>query len=494
MRNRFMTVAGAVVLAWTTVASAADINQDGANAIRDTLNDLLPNDIARSKPVTVTPAGSRYEIRYELAKLMATLNTATFGIDRLTPFTLFATPQAGGLWNLDGKNSINLVGHATGPDSKRVDFAYSIADMAFNSVFDPEIGYLRSSDMTAKGLELTSSSDLEAVNASCGAMTYTLRTADSAAAAGRLDLAASGTANTFSETITSKQTPPVHISADSVEFDAKIHGVAGKAMKEFILFMLEHADETSLSGKSEREFKTVLGRLFPLLSSLGETVRFNNLAVKSEAGSGGAKAFAYHFMVDGPSRATRIGFAVDAEDVTWDVPAAASYADFLPQAIDIQFGMSGLDFSAFADELMMLKVNASADEGQRAVQRAAEKLLPGRIVKADFPRVAAKSAVYDLEVSGGLQGRIDTQKGVTLNALIVARDYDKTIAAVQQLAKTDPHLNALSMGLLVAKGFAKTDPDGTQRWDVSQAVDGSIVVNGQQIKGPDMQGPERAAP
>ncbi len=172
-------------------------------------------------------------------------------------------------------------------------------------------------------------------------------------------------------------------------------------------------------------------------------------------------------MVDGPSRATRIGFAVDAEDVTWDVPAAASYADFLPQAIDIQFGMSGLDFSAFADELMMLKVNASLTRG-KGPYNVLRRSFSRPHVKADFPRVAAKSAVYDLEVSGGLQGRIDTQKGVTLNALIVARDYDKTIAAVQQLAKTDPHLNALSMGLLVAKGFAKTDPDGTQRWDVSR--------------------------
>lgn len=37
-------------------------------------------------------------------------------------------------------------------------------------------------------------------------------------------------------------------------------------------------------------------------------------------------------------------------------------------------------------------------------------------------------------------GRVDTQKDYKVSASIVARDYDKTIAAGQELAKTNPDL------------------------------------------------------
>jgi hypothetical protein len=37
----------------------------------------------------------------------------------------------------------------------------------------------------------------------------------------------------------------------------------------------------------------------------------------------------------------------------------------------------------------------------------------------------------------------------------------------------------------MAKGFAKTDPDGRQRWDISVAQNGSVTINGQVIKGAD---------
>ena len=59
MRHRLFTATTAIITALTTGASAADISQDGANAIRDNLNHLLPKDIVKSTPVTVTPAGSR---------------------------------------------------------------------------------------------------------------------------------------------------------------------------------------------------------------------------------------------------------------------------------------------------------------------------------------------------------------------------------------------------------------------------------------------------
>ncbi len=45
--------------------------------------------------------------------------------------------------------------------------------------------------------------------------------------------------------------------------------------------------------------------------------------------------------------------------------------------------------------------------------------------------------------------------------------------------------------MMMAKGFAKTDPDGRSRWDINVAGDGSVAINGQQIKGPDAEEPDQ---
>ena len=485
MRHRLITATSVIVLALAAGTQAAEITQDGANAIRDNLNHLLPKDMAKSEPVTVTPAGSRYEIVYDFAKLLAKIKKQDFEINGLTPFKMFATPEDGGLWNLEGNNNLNVTGHFTGPDKKRSNFTYAIAEMAFNSVFDPAISYFRSGDFTAKDIKFSSSTETEMVNASFGDMTYKLSSADSTMA-GRLDFAANGKFSTFAEQVSGKEMPPIQISADSLDFDAKVNGIAAKDLKEMVLFVLDHADEKQLSKESETKLKAMLGNAFPLLTSLEETIKLNNLAVTSVAGNGGAKSFGYHFTIDGPSSATRIGVAMDAADVTLDsalVPAA--YTTLLPQALDIQFGVPDMNFAAFGEEFMKLDLTKASGDSEKAGQQAAEKLFPNGMLKVDFPKISAKSSVYDIEMSGELEGRVDTKKDYKLNASIVARDYDKTIAAMQELAKTNPDLNQASFGLMMIKGFAKADPDGAQRWDVAVASDGSVTVNGQQIKGPD---------
>jgi hypothetical protein len=478
-----MTATSALVLGLMTAAQAAEINQDGANAIRDNLNNLLPENVARSGVVAVNPAGARYEIIYDLAKLLSNVNPADFAISGLKPISMFATPQDNGLWNVEGDNSLNVSGHFKGPDQKRTDFVYSIASLVYTAVFDPAISYFRSGDFRAKDIKITSATDTEQVNASFGDMQYKLTSADSASA-GRIDFAANGTFTAFSQQVSGKEMPPVQISADTIDFDGKVNGVPARQLKDIGVFVLDHAEEKQLSKENEDKLKGVLRDAFPLISSLEETITLNNLAVTGAAGSGGAKSVGYHFAVDGPSNATRLGVVIDAADVTFDSPAIpAAYSPFLPKAVDLQFAIPDMDFAAFGDEVMKMDFT-KASSGESG-QRAAEKLFRDGALVIDFPKISARSNVYDIDISGRIKGRIDSSRDYTLQASILARDYDKTIATVQQLAKTNPELNQASFGMLMVKGFAKTDPDGRQRWDVTVSPDGSVTVNGQVVKGPD---------
>jgi hypothetical protein len=102
----------------------------------------------------------------------------------------------------------------------------------------------------------------------------------------------------------------------------------------------------------------------------------------------------------------------------------------------------------------------------------------------EFPEISASSGVYDIDMSGKMVTDLGHTDRYSLQMSVLARDYDKTIAFVQNAAKTDPELNQISFVMMMAKGFAKTDPDGRQRWDIVVGEDGSFTVNGQVMTAP----------
>ncbi|MEZ2131289.1 MULTISPECIES: hypothetical protein [unclassified Sinorhizobium] len=484
MRINFVTATSLFALGFFTTAGAVEINEDGAAAIQENLSSLLPKEGRQAGVVSVKPAGTRYEIVYDLAKLIKQ-NATEFAINGLKPFSMFVTPQESGLWNIEGNNSFDVSGFFTGADQKRTDFTYSIGSYIYNAVFDPAISYVRSGDFTAKDIRMTSKAEDAEINAGFGAMIYKLSSADSAGLAGRTDFASTGTFSAFSEKIIGPQMPPLDLKADSLDIDANVKGVPGKQIRDLVIFFLDHAQAPQLSKEDEAQLKSMLRTAFPLMTSADETLKLNNLTYTSSLGSGGAKTFSYRLTFDGPATATRIGTAMAARDITMNSAVLPPvYSTFLPQALDMEFSVPDLDFAAFGDEFLKIDFAQTANSEESGKQAAQALFRDGNVV-IEFPKISAKSAVYDLEVSGKAQGRYDNDKEFAMDATVVARDFDNTIAAVQQLAKTVPDANQVSLGMMMAKGFAKSQPDGSQRWDISIASDGSITINGQVVKAAD---------
>ncbi|MBX4955481.1 hypothetical protein [Rhizobium lentis] len=488
MRLKLVTATSMLALCLFTAAESAEINQDGADAVKETLTKLLPDDLAKSGFITVNPAGTRYEIIYDLAKLLTKGDPATFTINGLTPFSTFATPLDNGLWNIDGNDTFNVSGHFKDLDQKQTNFTYSIASIVYSGVFDPAISYLRSGTFAVKDVKVASKSEAEEVHASIASMDQKLSSTDTAGGNGRIDFVGSASMSGFVEQVSGLQMPPLEIRASSINVDAKVNGLPAKQIREMIFFMLDHLDEKELSAENTEKIKAIAKEAFPLLTLFSETIGVNDLTVTNEMGKGGAKAFGYNLAIDGPSDAMRFGFGMNAQEISLDTPLMPpKYAPFMPTNFDFQLAVPSLDFASFGDALMKLDVNDGAPE--KAGEEMAKKLFRDGRVAIDFPKISAKSQVYDVDMTGRMEGRVDTQKDYSMEATILARDLDKTIAAVQELAKTDPDLNQVSFGIMMVKGFAKTDPDGRSRWDVSISRDGSVAVNGQQIKGPD--GPDQ---
>ncbi|CCM76618.1 hypothetical protein [Rhizobium mesoamericanum] len=484
MRFKLIAATSTIAIALASGACGAEINQAGAKQVEESLTKLLPRSVAKDRVVTVNPAGTRYEIIYDLAKLLKKLDPGSLTITGLTPWSMFATPLDTGLWSVEGNNSLNVSGSFKAPGQPKADFTYAIDAFVVSGMFDPAISYFRSGDFSTKAVNFSSKSEAEELNAGFDGMKYKVASSEGAAA-GTTNFATSGSATGFIERIKSGEVPPVEIRADAFDFAAAVNGLPANKVRDIILFVIDHADEKKLAASDSNKLKAMLRDAFPLLTSFNETIGLNNLTVSSAAGSGGAKNVGYEVTLDGPTDATRFGIGVTAEQISFASPVVpAAYSAFLPRELQLKFAIADMDFAAFGDEFLKVDFTggaASEDSGKKA----AERLFKGGELVMDFPKISAVSSVYDAEVSGKIRGRIDSSKDYSMDATVLARDLDKTIAAVQELAKTNADLNQVSFGLMMAKGFAKTDPDGRQRWDISVAKNGSVTINGQVIKGAD---------
>ncbi|TIO28529.1 MAG: hypothetical protein E5X96_08070 [Mesorhizobium sp.] len=63
--------------------------------------------------------------------------------------------------------------------------------------------------------------------------------------------------------------------------------------------------------------------------------------------------------------------------------------------------------------------------------------------------------------------------------------YDRIVDALKEAAKSDEQMVQAFPFALAVKGFGKTLPDGRLEWVINTKADGSIVVNGAMLKGPD---------
>jgi hypothetical protein len=480
VRNKTIAATGVILLGLASTAAAVDINQQGARDIQTSLSKLLPKD---SKGfVTVNPAGTRYEIVYDFAKLLHKVDPASFTIKGLVPLSMFATPEASGLWTIEGNNSLDVTGSFTAAGQPKTDFSYAIDSMISNGIFDPAISYLKSGEFSTKAVRASSKTENEEVSVVIGASNQKLLSSDSETA-GRTNFATSGTVSSFVENISGKEVPPVEIRADSIDFAGAVNGVSVKDWRDIIGFLIEHSDEKKLHRAESQAIKDMLRKAFPLMTSFNETVTLNKLSVSSVAGNGGADSVDYNVAMGGPTDAMRFDFGMAAKQISFNSALLPEmYAPFVPEELQIQMAFPELDVAALGEELM--KVDLSDEKTSDAESdKAFEKLLSGGDMVVAFPKISARSSVYDVEVSGEVRGTPMSQTDYSMNASILVRDFDKTVTAIQELAKSNPELNQVSFGLMMVKGFGKADPEGRQRWDVNVARDGSITVNGQVIKG-----------
>ncbi|MGO4563976.1 hypothetical protein AB4Z52_02740 [Rhizobium sp. 2YAF20] len=484
MRSNVLVAAAVFTLGLAVTSKAADVSEQGAKELRGVLTQYLSRDLADSGFITVKPATNRYEVTYDLSKFFDKISSSNFSIAGLKPLMMFAAPMDKGLWSIDGDNSLEISAHSKLGDAPETDITYSLASLVYTGVFDPAISYLRSMDVTAKAIKMSSKSAAQTVEASFDGMNSKFSATDTGKA-GTVDFLSTGTMPGFYEKISAPTTPTVEVRADSIDFDAKATSVPIKELRELARFVFAHVKAKTLSKSGGDKFKALIREALPVFQSLEETASANNLSIVTEKGKVALKRVDYSAHMNGVTKASSVGFGLKAEGLKLDAGVIpADYQPLVPDTAVLEIGVPDMDLAAATDILLEADFSKPEPLSKEQGDRIGQAVFPKGSVTVDFPKIGATSSVYDFEVSGSVTGYPKQKDRYSLQASILARDYDKTIAFIQNAAKTDAELNQVSFVMMMAKGFAKTDPDGRQRWDVSATDDGTFIVNGQVIKAP----------
>lgn len=485
MRFQIVAVAGMLVAGSAGLSQAAEIDEQGARELRNNLNRVLSHDLARSGFIHVRPAEGAYEVTVDLAEFFDKISSSDFSISGLKPLTIMAAPIENGLWSMkENGDGMDVVVHSKLGKAPPSDVKETLGPYTYSGVFDPSISYIRSGDFAAKGLTLSSIGGAQTIEMSTGDITSKMATTDSAQAH-KVDISATSNLAAFHEKMSEPGKPDVDLKADSIGADVTTSGVPIKEVGNLLHFVFEHLKAKDLSRKGSDRFKMLLRDALPLFDHARENVSVKNLTVSTDKGSGGASEISYSFGTDGLAKSARVDIGMKAQGLTLsDGLVPALYTPLVPSRAELQLAMPNMDFADAMDAFLRADFSSSKPLSKEESDRIGELLFPGNNVMIDMPKFAAMSPAYDLEMSGKFLGNTKDKKRFSMQLSILARDYDKSIQFVQNAAKADAQLNQVSFLMMMTKGFAKTDPDGRQRWDVNLAEDGTVTVNGQIMKLP----------
>jgi hypothetical protein len=485
---RFKAVAAAAVLVAGVagVVQAADISEQGAKDLYGNLTYFLPDDIAKSGAIAVKPVSGHYEVTYDVQKFLDKLNVTGFDISGLKPLLMLATPLDSGLWNIEGNNAFDVTARSkpgSGPESE---FRYALASSTFQGVFDPALHYLRSMDMKGNGITFTTktgdeNNSVQKNDATAESIAYTLSSADSGEP-GRLDIKMNGSLQSLYDKVSADDATLAEIKIAAIDFNMGATKLPLKAVNSLLQFVSEHKDEKTLSDADSQAVKALLMEAMPIVGSFEESIAAKDISVTTPFGDGGLQKLGYSFKVAGPANAMSADLGLNAEKLTLATGLVPEdYIAFIPDTADIQVQVPNLNFSAVMD--IFQQTDLKSPEGDKALDEKLQKaMFPDGTVTINFPKISAVSGLYDIEASGSMRGWLNEKDRVAMKMTVLARDLDKTIAAIQEAAKTKTDLSQVSFGLMMAKGFAKTDADGRSRWDIDLSDDGRVTVNGQVMK------------
>lgn len=477
---RFMAVALLSVAVPLSSAIAADITYEGATALEKKLTTYLPEKFVKDGLVKVRPGTEDYEVIFDPTVFLKDVNPADVTITGLKPFLSLVRPLEDGLWRFVQDENLDLKGSFT-VEKEKTDFTYRIDKMHSEGVIDPDLLYFKSLDMKADGIAFATKTPKEAVDAHFANLTATLNAERKGPDA--VDMRSNAAFGAFTETVTDEKNTRVEIGADNLTVDAAVNGLHYKPLQEIVFFIIERAKQEKLTPDDEKKLKDLVRANLPMFDQLLETIELANLKVSTPEGEFGAESARYNIAADGlrDGASFRIGFGFDKPTTPPNLVPLV-YQQAIPESVDIEIGVKDINV---ASGLTYFLDNAdfNAEQPLNDVQSAemGKRFLPNGELHVTYENVSARSSIYNVSLTGETTLYPDIQNKQKSDVTIVARDFDKTVAYLQDNAKAVPQYGQAAFVLLMVKGFAEATPDGAMRWRLEIDENNKMKINGREM-------------
>ncbi|KAB0680123.1 DUF2125 domain-containing protein [Aureimonas leprariae] len=473
---------------------AAAGTPEGAKAVVDGLVPYLGRAAFDTGIVKVEPDPAGYRLAIDAQPAIDKVKPAGTEF-RISPYSIVISRRDDGNWNYYTDSKLDMAMKVT-VAGRTQETTYDIGPQRFKGVFSPEVASLLSGSGTVEGLTMRSLQDTGDVSATMGPMSFDIT--GTPVAAGMLDFAMKQTGSGFTESVALKEEPGMppggirfDVKSGTLDATTSAKALRSRAIADLYSFFISHPeyftapgtpDQPKLAG-SQADLKGKLRAALPLWDKLHSGYTLAGISVDSQYAKATMDRLTVSLSTDGVAKAgtLRYAFGFDGLGVTSAaIPAWA--ATLMPKSMALNMRVDNLDLQTPAEIAL-----ADLDVGRPEPLSADAQTRIGVSFTDNPPRFvlepsSLKAADLQLDMAGSFAAS-NGKPAATVD--ITATGFDTAIATLQTAAQTQPEINQVIGGLSMAKGFGKQLPDGRIQWVVDAASDGSVKVNGFQVKGPE---------
>ena len=250
-----------------------------------------------------------------------------------------------------------------------------------------------------------------------------------------------------------------------------IAGLRAREIGDFWKFFVAHVEDV----EAPPDWKQRLGATLPLWNDLRANAETREMTLQTSTGEATLKTLGETLELSGftADGVAEIGVKIDRLAATSSLlpPWAASLSP-LSFNFDLRIVGKGLDQAA---RLALDDPNfgVNGDLSPETEDKIGEILLAGR------PKLTlAPGRLTTPTIDLAFEGEVSLDAGAPNGRLTFTADsLDKTIALLDEIAKSEPDMQPALLGVLYLKGLATTGPDGRLLWKV-EASQAGVSVNG----------------
>jgi hypothetical protein len=429
--------------------------------------------------VKVTPAGEAYDVKIDLAPLIAKIKQPNFSAE-ISPFVMKLTDQGGGKWLVTQDSPLSYSAKVPG----QLDMTVKVGALKSSAVFDQNVSAFTSStyDIADFAIDETITTP-EAVSMRVAynikAMHY--ETASSPAGADALDgtfhMAMSGLTEIVKVPMAQPGSVPmdITITAETGTQDGTIKGMKAQAIYRLIAWFVAHPSEAAIKA-NQVELKSLVSAGLPLLENVTSSGAFQNISVTTPIGPVGIAKLGFDIGFNGivADGMLHEGFRVEGVSLPPGlVPPFA--ADLVPQSFSFDFKVSDFNLADPARMLLdMMNLNEAKPTTPEENAKLLTALLPKGAVEISVGPSKVTAKLYDLDFEGAMTAG---PVGVPLGAATIKAKGLDDVMKVLQTAPPEMAGQAIP-AVIAAKGMAKTEADGGLSWKIENTISGTLLVNG----------------